>query len=229
MLFFVKNKKGEIFMQEEFKGAKFERDGKPRTIVLTGAGISHSAGIPTYEEFPKLRNILTMDFYRKDYFEFWRILAEFQKTIADKQPTMAHKLLANKPDWRIVTMNIDSLHTKAGTKNVVEVHGNLEHVVCTKCGKEYPFDIVDSQLSCEECGGKLRPKVALYGENVKLYNTVMQDINLYSTVIIIGTSFTTNFAEEFKRAAEELEKELIIFNENADSQLLDYLCEQEFS
>ena len=215
-------------MQEEFIGQKFERDGKPRTIVLTGAGISSSAGIPTFEENPKLRDILTLDYFRKDYLEFWKIVKELQQTIVSKQPTIAHKLLSNKQEWLIVTMNIDSLHTKAGTKRLVEVHGNLERVVCIKCGKEYPFSIVDSTLCCEECGGKLRPKIALYGENIKLYNSVMQDINLYSTVIIIGTSFTTNFAEEFKRAAEELGKKLIIFNENADSQVLDYLCEEEF-
>ena len=215
-------------MQEEIIGQKFERDGKPRTIVLTGAGISHSAGIPTFEAYPKLRDVLTLDYYRKDYFEFWKIVKELQLTIADKKPTTAHQLLANKPEWLIVTMNIDSLHEKAGTKRLVEVHGNLEHVVCIKCGKEYPFSVVDSTLCCEECGGKLRPKIALYGENIKLYNSVMQDINLYSTVIIIGTSFTTNFAAEFKRAAEELGKNLVIFNKNADHQLIDYLCEEEF-
>lgn len=217
-------------MQEDFMQNAFQNGGKKRTIVLTGAGISQSAGIPTFDEFPELREVLTLEYFNKNFKEFWTEVIKLQKSVAGKRPTMAHTLLANQRDWRIVTMNIDSLHQKARTKNLLEVHGNLEKVACTHCSREFSFANVFESLYCPKCGGKLRPKVVLYGDkDVPGYKTAMQDIKLYSTVIIIGTSFKTNFADQFRFAAEALKKEIHIFNRNADEQLTDYLTDLECS
>lgn len=202
---------------------------RSRTIVLTGAGISKSAGIPTFEEFPKLRDVLNLEYFRQNYDEFWHTLKQLKKMIEDKKPTVSHTLLANQKNWLIVTMNIDSLHQKAGTNRLIEVHGNLEKVVCTHCCHKYPFEVVYDDLYCNECGGKLKPMVALYGEKVELYHIVMQEIKLYSDVLIIGTSFKTNFADQFRIAAEKLKKRIHIFNTDADEELMEYLIEQESS
>ena len=202
---------------------------RSRTIVLTGAGISKSAGIPTFEEFPELREVLTLEYFQQHYFEFWHTLKQLKKRVEGKNPTVAHTLLASKKNWLIVTMNIDSLHQKAGTEKLIEVHGNLEKVVCTNCCHKHPFEVVYDNIYCKDCGGRLKPMVALYGEDVKLYNIVMQEIKLYSDVLIIGTSFKTNFADQFRIAAEKLKKRIHIFNTDADEELMEYLIEYESS
>ena len=200
-----------------------------RTIVLTGAGISKSAGIPTFEEFPQLREVLKLSYFEQCYNDFWNVLKYLKTTIKDKKPTTAHKLLAGKQDWLIVTMNIDSLHKKAGTEKLYEIHGNLEEVTCTKCLKKYDFNVAYDSIYCKECGGRLKPSVALYGEDVPLYKTIMKEIKLYNNVIIIGTSFKTCFASDFKTAAEKLGKNIKIFNKNADVELSEYLIDLETS
>lgn len=200
------------------------------TCVLTGAGISVAAGIPTFNDRPELRNLFSLSFFNKDFKEFWKRTIELQESLAGKEPTTAHKLLAAQQDWRIITMNIDSLHEKAQTAKLLEVHGNFKNVICTGCRKEYPFEQVYSSLYCPICGARIRPKIALYGDEViPEYNIAMKQLDLCSTVIIIGTSYKTNFADQFRVAAKEKKKTILEFNKNADEQLEEYLCDLEFS
>lgn len=201
--------------------------GRKSTIVLTGAGISKAAGIPTFEEIPRLREYLTVDCFNNNYEEFWQEIKLIKKIVEGKEPTVAHNLLASKKDWQIVTMNIDSLHKKAGTSKLTEVHGNLETVTCTKCHKVYPFKNAGIELYCPKCGGKIKPNIALYGENVEVYKTVMKQLQIYTDVIIIGTSFMTGFASEFRDAANELGKNIRLFNTNANEELTEFMLEQE--
>jgi NAD-dependent deacetylase len=83
-----------------------------------------------FEEFPKLRKILTLEYFEQNYENFWNTIKQLKKTIENKKPTIAHRLIANQKEWLVVTMNIDSLHQKAGTEKLIEVHGNLENIVC---------------------------------------------------------------------------------------------------
>ena len=194
-----------------------------RTIVLTGAGISKSAGIPTFEEFPDLREVFSLDYYQNHYEDFWQTLVALQYRVADKQPTTAHKLLASKEDWMIITMNIDSLHEVAGTKKYLEVHGNLKQVYCAQCNKYHPFEVVRDDFYCPSCQGFLKSTISLYGEDVPAYQDAMKAIQIYDRVIIIGTSFKTGFANEFYEAAKKLEKDILIFNRDADEELTEFL------
>ena len=215
-------------MLSELGGAMLERSERKRTIVLTGAGISSQAGIPTFEEKPEYRDILDLEYFNQNFEDFWKKVIQFQKFVEGKNPTIAHNLLANKMDWPIVTMNIDSLHEKAGTQNLIEVHGNLKTVSCTKCNQKYPFAKVNDGLYCSKCGGRLRPDIALYGDqNIPGYKLAMQEMALCSTVLIVGTSFKTNFADQFYDAAKALSKEIIIFNQNVDEELTEYLLDIE--
>ena len=94
-------------------------------IAFTGAGISKSAGIPTFEEVPNIKEKLSVEFKIKNPIEFAKVINSLKESVISKQPTRAHKVLAYF-QIPIITMNIDCLHQKAGSKNVIEIHGNVE-------------------------------------------------------------------------------------------------------
>ncbi|MBR5555692.1 hypothetical protein IKU74_06755 [bacterium] len=94
-----------------------------KIIAFTGAGISKSAGIPTFEEIPGIKEKLSVEFKEQYPKEFKDAIDLLINNVKDREPTKAHKILAEL-DIPIITMNVDNLHTKAGSKNVIELHGN---------------------------------------------------------------------------------------------------------
>ena len=94
-----------------------------KIIAFTGAGISKSAGIPTFEETTGIKEKLSVKFKESNPKEFLEAINLLKQNVKDKEPTKAHKRLA-KLQIPIITMNVDNLHTKAGSQNVIELHGN---------------------------------------------------------------------------------------------------------
>ena len=94
-----------------------------KIIAFTGAGISKSAGIPTFEDIPEIKDKLSVEYKESNPEEFWEAINLLKNNVKDKEPTKAHKILA-KNNIPIITMNVDGLHKKAGSKNVIEIHGN---------------------------------------------------------------------------------------------------------
>ena len=93
----------------------------------------------------------------------------------------------------IVTQNIDGLHQKAGSKNVLEVHGTTYQNHCTKCGKEYSAEYVFNSNGVPKCscGGIIKPDVVLYGEMLpEAYSLAVSYIYKAETLIVAGTSLT---------------------------------------
>ena len=143
-------------------------------IAFTGAGISKAAGIPTFEEVPNLKDKLTVEFKQSNPVEFFDTMETLIDTVKDKEPTLAHKALASLP-IPIITMNIDCLHQKAGSRLVLELHGNYR-----------------------------KENIVLYGENIHnaeaVINLILQvsgKARLYnqeSIFLVIGTSMQTAFA-----------------------------------
>lgn len=202
--------------------------GQGRTVCITGAGCSQSAGIPTFKDRPDLRNLLTVENYNSRYYEVMRAIHEMAHTVAGKEPTLAHKLIAQQSDWRVITMNVDGLHQKAGTKNVLEVHGQLRKVRCSTCKRNHFISVLDTTFHCPTCGARLESPMVLYGQkNIPEYETATKMLQLANTVIIIGTSFENAFPCEMKRIAEQMGKEIHIFNKDADAELSDYLAERD--
>src|SRR5699024_11850347 len=88
------------------------------------------------------------------------------------KPNDAHKALAllekSGKLKGVITQNIDSLHQEAGSKNVIELHGNLRDYYCLDCGKSFDLEYVkgfDKEVRCNVCGGIVRPDIVLYGES----------------------------------------------------------------
>jgi NAD-dependent deacetylase len=143
-------------------------------VVLTGAGISTESGIPDFRsptgiwaevdpmEYASLRA------FREDPEKVWSFYAKRVDMLTGAEPNEAHRALAELERRglvsAIVTQNIDLLHTRAGSKDVVEVHGSIRTGTCPDCGAVHPLDESMLPLPRCECGGILKPDVVFFGE-----------------------------------------------------------------
>jgi len=170
-------------------------------VFFGGAGVSTESGIPDFRSVDGLYNqdykyppetILSHTFYVKkpeEFFEFYKKKMLFPEA----EPSTTHKKLAELEKCGklkgIITQNIDGLHQKAGSKNVIELHGSVLRNYCEKCGKFYNVNyVIDSaHIPVCICGGRVKPDVILYEEGLN-ENNMREAINLISEadVLIIG-------------------------------------------
>jgi len=156
--------------------------GARSVVALTGAGISVPSGIPDFRspgsglwENVDPMEVAHIDAWRADPERFWHFYGDRFTTLREKEPNGAHRaLVALEEQGRldaVITQNIDMLHHRAGTKELVEVHGTIEHSSCLTCGAQYPLDDVRARLAASavsvpacDCGEPLKPDVVLFGE-----------------------------------------------------------------
>lgn len=184
-------------------------------VFFGGAGVSTESGIPDFRSQDGLyaqkykyppETIVSHTFFMRrtdEFYDFYRDKMIFQ----DAQPNAAHKKLAEMEEKgklkAIVTQNIDGLHQKAGSKEVLELHGSTLRNYCMRCGKRYDgLDIITKTTGipkCEDCGEIIRPDVVLYEEG--LDNSVMrrsiEHISKADMLIIGGTSLVVYPAAGF--------------------------------
>ena len=151
------------------------------TVALTGAGVSVPSGIPDFRtpETGLWANVDPMEVAHIDVFErdparFWSYYRPRFQSLGDKRPNSAHEALAELERrgllGGVITQNIDCLHRKAGSENVVEVHGSIETSSCRGCAASYGIDEVeelfdaDGVAICGACAGPVKPDVVLFGE-----------------------------------------------------------------
>lgn len=177
-------------------------------VVLTGAGISASAGLRTYRGPNGLWNDAAIvraaeaQTLKSDPRFSWDHWGGMRAQISAARPTAAHLALAeaqaNLPEGfslSIVTQNVDGLHTLAGSRDVIEFHGNVMKTRCTnpKCSL-VPFTDCkahqDAVPVCTLCGHNLRPDVVLFGENVNIDNVARAKklMKECGTLLVIGTT-----------------------------------------
>lgn len=176
--------------------------GAQNAIAFTGAGISVESGIPPFRGQGGLWNkydpdTLDLNRFKRDSAQTWGPIKEiFYDHWGEASPNPAHKALAAMEKAGqlkgIVTMNIDALHQKAGSRNVVEFHGTLDTMVCMKCGREFASRDVDlSSLPPKcGCGGVLKPNFIFFGEGIPAdaYEQSMVMARNADLVIVIGTT-----------------------------------------
>lgn len=146
-------------------------------IVLTGAGISTESGIPDFRsptgiwaQYDPLE-VATIDAFLADPAKVWEFYALRLDILGKAQPNDGHRALADLEVRgfvrAVVTQNIDRLHTRAGSRTVIEVHGSIATSSCLACGTIVPFEHVIELLplpSCPKCGRVLKPDVVMFGE-----------------------------------------------------------------
>jgi NAD-dependent deacetylase len=152
-----------------------------RVVALTGAGVSVPSGIPDFRTPGKglwakvdPMAVATIDAFHSDTKRFWDFYRPRFHDLADKEPNPGHTVLAELERRgrldAVITQNIDRLHRKAGSEDVIEVHGSIATASCTSCGESYPLDEVESLFdadgvaTCRGCAGKVKPDVVLFGE-----------------------------------------------------------------
>jgi NAD-dependent deacetylase len=149
-------------------------------VVLTGAGVSTESGIPDFRsptgiwaEFDPLE-YASLDAFRADPAKVWRFYVPRFAMLTEAEPNAAHRALAELERRRLVrsviTQNIDLLHERAGSRDVVEVHGSIRTSSCPGCGARYQLADVLAALEasdapvCARCGAVLKPDVVFFGE-----------------------------------------------------------------
>ncbi len=190
--------------------------------ALTGAGISKPSGIPTFEDLGDIRDKLSRDYFLANPESFYKILIDMKKLIDKANPNPAHMALAEH-NIPTVTMNVDGMHKKAGTKDLIEIHGNLEHVFCKKCLNKYGLFEVSKTIYCPKCKGLLHPNVVLYGDGIPEYYIAADLIKKADELIVIGTSFSTSTASNLVGEAEMSGIKVTVINSDAEIKVPAYL------
>ena len=191
-------------MEESIRKLKEMVDGSDNIVFFGGAGVSTESGIPDFRSVDGLyhqkfayppETMLSHTFYMRhkaEFFDFYRA-----KMLAlDAQPNAAHLKLA---EWEkagklkaVITQNIDGLHQKAGSKEVLELHGSVLRNYCERCGKFYGVEAVANSTGVPKCtcGGDIKPDVVLYEEGLDedVMAKALHYIRQADMLIIGGTS-----------------------------------------
>lgn len=192
-------------------------DASRRIVFFGGAGVSTESGIPDFRSVDGLYNqkyayppetILSATFFRRNTEEFYRFYRDKMLPL-EAQPNAAHCALARMEQsgklTAVITQNIDGLHQKAGSRNVLELHGSIHRNRCQKCASFFPPEYIRDTTGVphcshlrtvggvqHECGGVIKPEVVLYEEGLdeNVLASAIHHIRTADTMIVAGTSLT---------------------------------------
>jgi NAD-dependent deacetylase len=188
-------------------------DESSRIVFFSGAGVSTESGIKDFRSKDGLYNmkydyppeeILSHTFFVEKTSEFYKFYRD-KLNCLNAEPNICHKYLKRLEEQgklkTIVTQNIDGLHTKAGSTNVLELHGSIYRNYCINCNRFYGPEIVFNSKDIPhcECGGIIKPDVVLYEEplNEDIIDRTIKEISNADLLIVAGTSLTVYPASSF--------------------------------
>ena len=169
---------------------------------MTGAGISAESGVPTFRGKDGLwrqyraTDLATPEAFMRDPGIVWEFYNWRRELLAPLKPNPGHSALAELeqriPDFRLITQNIDGLHRAAGSSNILELHGNIWWVRCTRCKSKFENRTVPlpNAPRCSLCGAMLRPDVVWFGEalDAAILEMAFEAIQNCELMLIVGTS-----------------------------------------
>ena len=146
-------------------------------VALTGSGISAESGVPTFRDAQTgmwarydPQQLATPEAFMRDPELVWEWYAWRRKLVGGAEPNPGHRALVELgrtvPDFTLVTQNVDGLHQKAGSENVVELHGNIRRTICSAEFAEVEPQDESTPPVCPNCGSPLRPDVVWFGETL---------------------------------------------------------------
>jgi len=199
------------------KAIRFIKNSK-YLVAFTGAGISVESGIPPFRGENGIWNkydmsLLNLSDFKNNAENSWKTIKEIFFDYLDKiEPNEAHYCLAELEKNNIlkatITQNIDNLHQKGGSKNVIEFHGNSHSLICMDCKNKYPvtdIDLRDLPPSCSKCGGLLKPDFIFFGEAIHedAYKKSVEAMQKADIVLVIGTTGVIYPASNLPHLAKE--------------------------
>ena len=171
-------------------------------VVLTGAGVSAESGVPTFRgpeglwrEF-RPEDLATAEAFARDPRLVWEWYDWRRQKIAPAEPNLGHYALVTlekrAPEFTLITQNVDGLHAKAGSRNLLEIHGSLWRTRCCSCherreNREAPLARIPPRCPCE---GLLRPDVVWFGEPLPLdlLRRATRALDACDLLLVVGTS-----------------------------------------
>jgi NAD-dependent deacetylase len=184
-----------------------------RVFVLTGAGISAESGLATFRDSDglwagyRIEDVCTPEAWNRNPAEVWAFYSARREAGAKAEPNPAHraladleKLLGNR--FFLCTQNVDDLHERAGSVNLIHMHGELAKSRCEwECGSppvedRAIYSSLDEVARCS-CGGRLRPHIVFFGEIPLEMDRIQNEIKRSTVMIVIGTSGSVYPAANF--------------------------------
>jgi long-chain acyl-CoA synthetase len=202
-----------------------------RIAAFTGAGVSAESGIPTYRGENGLwtkydpGKFASIIYFRKDPAYYWNFFKNVRlPMLKSARPGPTHLALARLEAagrlTAVITQNIDGLHQMAGSRRVLELHGNSRRFVCTKCPARYSIERIEELLTtqlcpiCEKCGALLRPDVVFFGECLPedVLVEAFEVAGGCDLMLALGSSLVVHPAAAVPMAAKERGARLVIIN-----------------
>lgn len=183
-----------------------------KVVVITGAGISTLSGARDfrgndglYTNGVNVERLLTHSYVMQHPEEFYEFYST-QMMFDDLEPNIVHKVLAKLEEKNliegIITQNVDMLHEKAGSKNVINLHGDGDKFYCTKCYTPYTSDDFinyHGQCNCDCCNGFIRPDIVMYDEALdrRRYWDALRLVSSADVLLVLGSSLTVTDIQSF--------------------------------
>lgn len=188
-----------------------------KVVVLTGAGISAESGIKTFRdnnglwESHNVYDVATPEGFSSNPRLVWQFYKQRYAQLSQVEPNAGHYALVElehflKKNFCLVTQNIDGLHKKAGNTEIIEMHGTLKKVLCSKCNSKYKMSEVNLEEElprCLSCNGILRPDVVWFGEVPYKLELISRKTMMADFFIVIGTSGVVYPAAHFLILAKQ--------------------------
>lgn len=183
-----------------------------RVFVLTGAGISAESGLATFRgseglwEGERVEDVASPHGWNRDPERVWRFYSQRRKAAAGAEPNPAHLALAAMERilgerFFLCTQNVDDLHERAGSRNLVHMHGEIFKSRCDRCAGEAFADArlymrQEEHLRCE-CGGRIRPDIVWFGEVPYHLEQILAELQRCTVMLVVGTSGVVQPAANF--------------------------------
>jgi len=178
--------------------------GSKKIVFVTGAGISQESGIPTFRgkdgywrKYDPMK-LASIDAFYDDPKLVWEWYDDRRKNILDVKPNEGHFAISQMEEFKdivVLTQNIDGLHQRSGSTNVLELHGSIIRIKCTVC--DFIDNITENFESLPpkcKCGSMLRPDVVWFGEPLpqNIWQSAIKEASICDVMIIVGTSLVVS-------------------------------------
>ena len=195
-----------------------------KIVFVTGAGISQESGIPTFRgkdgywrKYDPMK-LASIDAFYDDPKLVWEWYEDRRKNILDVKPNEGHFAISQMEEFKdvvILTQNIDGLHQRSGSTNVLELHGSIIRIKCTVC--DFTDNITENFESLPpkcKCGSILRPDVVWFGESLpqNIWQSAIKEASICDVMIVVGTSLVVSPANTLPVYAKQNGATLIEVN-----------------